>query len=179
MELNKNSKTNNTCPLSGPSYQGRTPVSDGARQQASNAWMCSEWSPTTSGHLEETWSNIGRKQSQVSSSSRTATFVIVLLPSHIFHIAKLSVSLMLWTRVQVHVCRGWVFAHQLRSGDRHRSLPLYGNQSGWNSTQESGSASIWWVANMYHRRHKNAFKWQLIYYCFLSFSASFHRWWSH
>lgn len=54
-----------------------------------------------------------------------------------------------WFNMQVHICRGWVITHTLCSGDRHWSLPLYGNKSGRDATQESGSASIWWVANLY------------------------------
>lgn len=96
-----------------------------------------------------------------------------MLPESVFRSACL-------TRVQVHLCRGWVFAHWLCSGDWHRPLPLYGNKSGWISAQESGSASIRLVVNMHMQDARLEWK---HHNCFMivssSFSASFHRWWSH
>lgn len=66
-----------------------------------------------------------------------------------------AVSYPVCTNVQVHICRGWVITHPFCSGDRHRPLPVHGDKSGWDATQESRSASIWWVDDP---KHVNTFQ---------------------
>lgn len=125
--------------FSGPIYQRRSPGGVSTCQPANSSGVYCKWSPYTSCNLEETRCRISRKQPEVKVCRCSETTVIILViavqPSH-----------PLWcAHAQVHICRWWVFTHPLCSGDWHRTLPLHGSKSSWNTTQESGPAGLWSV----------------------------------
>lgn len=176
------------CPsLSGSNYQGRPTDGVSPHWPASSAWVYCKWSPSTSCHLEETWCNTGGKQPQVKTKCATVLMLSLTVSSDtmtIIVIQLLHLQSSLYERVQVHICRGWVFTHPLGSGDWHRTLLVHGNKSGWDATQESRSAGLWWVISVCTQKsnsiyHKYSHSVILYDPCFCSFSASFYCRWPH
>lgn len=127
--------------FSGPIYQRRSPGGVSTCQPANSSGVYCKWSPYTSRNLEETRCCISRKQPEVKVCRCSETTVI-----NIILVIAVQPSHPLWcAHAQVHICRWWVFTHPLCSGDWHRTLPLHGSKSSWNTTQESGPAGLWSV----------------------------------